>query len=774
MDDTRIWFGERVMKGTVSVWLGLVLISSVAAGEIRLSEDGRSEYVIVLPAKPTIVEETAGRELQEHLEKVTGAKLPVVGEEAELQGKPIFVGPSLRAIDLLGDIEVDELGHDGIVIRTVGDSLVLLGDAPRGTLYAVFTFLEDVVGVRWWTPIESFLPKKPTLRIPELDVCHTPKLQFREAFYRDAFEGVFASRSKCNGHFPQVSAEYGGHYPILGWCHTFFRLLPPEKYFAKHPEWYSEIDGERRDGRTQLCLTNDAMRAELVEQALQWLRAASNPGVIDISQNDWHGRCQCEKCLAIEEKEGSPAGPLLHFLNAVAEEIEKEFPDVKVMTLAYQYTRTPPKYVRPRHNVVIRLCSIECSFVETLAEGEQNETFRRDIEGWSQIADQLYVWDYVTNFSHYILPHPNLRVLGPNIRYFVEHNTIGLFEQGDSSSGIGDFVRMRAWVLSHLMWDHERDGNALIDEFLAGYYGPAAPHLKAYLDTLHNGAEESDVYLRCFMPDTSKWLTLETLNEGTRHFGKAMAAVSDDPVLAARVRRERLPLDHVWLQRYRAFKRQAAHEGKEFLGPADPVAACDEFLRLAAKHHAGSFREGQPFGPYGESLRRRYRKPGPPPMACRDLAEDQWGDVQDNEFRFSSYGTWVKTVEDALASDGMAARMPGNHPQWAVQFPVPHDYADGEKWQCFAEVRAEGKAEQGTAMVLGIYDAEAKKGLAQRRLTMDEAVGGKYHTVDLGVHQLTGDCYLWAAPPNRPDEVDAVYVDRFYFVRQGGKAPANQ
>ena len=208
----------------------------------------------------------------------------------------------------------------------MGDSLVLLGDPPRGSLYAVYTFLEDVVGVRWWTSTESYLPKTPTLRIKDLDIRYAPKLQFREAFYRDAFDGVFAARSKCNGHFPRVPEAYGGHYPVLGWCHTFFQLLPPDKYFQDHPEWYSEIDGQRKADHTQLCLTNEAMRAELVQNALKWLRAVSNPGVIDISQNDWHGQCQCAKCRAIEEEEGSLSGPLLRFVNAVAEDIEREFP----------------------------------------------------------------------------------------------------------------------------------------------------------------------------------------------------------------------------------------------------------------------------------------------------------------------------------------------------------------------------------------------------------------------------------------------------------------
>ncbi len=757
------------MRIVVALCLALAISSTVVGSELLLSSDGRSDYTIVLPQNATIVEQTAGRELQEHLEKVTGVKLPIVGEtEAPSSDKLILVGPSKKAIELVGGLTPEELGHDGILVRTVAGSLVLLGDSPRGSLYAVYTFLEDVVGVRWWTSTESYLPKKPTLGIGDLNIRYAPKLQFREAFYRDAFDGVFAARSKCNGHFPRVPEAYGGHYPVLGWCHTFFQLLPPDKYFGDHPEWYSEIDGERKAGRTQLCLTNEAMRAELVQNVLKWLRAASNPGVIDISQNDWHGRCQCAKCRAIEEEEGSPSGPLLRFVNAVAEDIEKEFPDVKVMTLAYQYTRKPPKIVRPRKNVVIRLCSIECSFVETLADGEQNETFRGDMEGWSKVAHQLYVWDYVTNFANYSLPHPNLRVLGPNIRYFVDHNTIGLFEQGDAGCGIGDFVRMRAWVLSHLMWDSRKDSDELIGEFLRGYYGPAAPHLADYLDTMCDAAEKSGVYLRCFMSDTSKWLTLDTLNKATRQFDEALAAVANDPVLYARVRRERLPLDHVWLRRYQVLKRQAEREGKEFLGPADPVAACDEFLRLAEENQAGSYREGQPFGPYGEALRRRFRKPGPPPEECRDLPEDQWIDVQDNDFRFASYGTWVETVEDSAASDGYAARMPGNHPQWAVQFAMPADYADGSTWQCFARVRAEGKTEQGVAMAFGVYDGKAKKGLADRRLSMAEA-GGGYHTIDLGAHKLTPDCYLWVAPPNRPGEVDAVYVDRFFFVREGAE-----
>ena len=240
----------------------------------------------------------------------------------------------------------------------------LAGDRPRGTLYAVYTFLEDMVGCRWWSSSESFTPQLATLEIPELNTVYVPKLLCREAFYRDAFDGVYAARSKCNGHFERIAPEYGGHYTILGWCHTFYQILPPDTYFAAHPEWYSEIGGKRTFDRAQLCLTNEEMRAEFVKNALEWIRKDPTSGIISISQNDCGGACACAKCAALQEQEGAASGPIIHFVNAVAEAIEQEFPDMLIETLAYSYTRHAPKHVKPRENVLIRLCSIECSFAQ--------------------------------------------------------------------------------------------------------------------------------------------------------------------------------------------------------------------------------------------------------------------------------------------------------------------------------------------------------------------------------------------------------------------------
>jgi hypothetical protein len=220
----------------------------------------------------------------------------------------------------------------------------------------------------------------------------------------------------------------------------------------------------------------------------------------------------------------------------------------------------------------------------------------------------------VTNFSSYILPHPNLRVLAPNIRFFVDHGTIGLFEQGDSYCTAGDFVRLRNWVIAKLMWDPALDEKKLIREFLVGYYGKkATPVLLQYFDALLDRAESTGKHLGCFMEDTDEWLDYETLCKATVIFDKAITAAEKesgkDSGFVERLQRERLPLEHVWLKGYDQFKQYAETKGRKFLGPANPGKACKRFFELCEKHQVTAYREydtPQKFADYRDSMLRRF------------------------------------------------------------------------------------------------------------------------------------------------------------------------
>lgn len=575
------------------VVVSILVTSCGSTNNLTLAKGGKANYLIVLPDSPTLVEKTAAKELKKHMEQITGAEFTVIGESEVNSEEPMLVvGNSNLARTLLPAVNLDNLAYDGIIIETVGRNVVLLGHPVRGTLYAVNTFLEEATGVRWWTSTEAHIPSSKNLQIPQLHVNYAPHLIYRESFYKDALSNSpFAVRMKSNGDFSKIEPEYGGYHRFQYFVHSFYPILPPQVYFEKHPEWYSLVDGKRLNQWAQLCLSNEEMLKEFTKNVLDTLRSNPDRDFISISQNDCHGACQCDKCQAIVKEEGSESGPLIRFVNAVAEEIEKEFPNIWVETLAYQYTRKAPLKAVPRKNVVIRLCTIECSFSQPLGEGDHNQPLRDDIEAWSSIATNLFVWNYVTNFTSYMLPHPNLHTLAPDIRFLIKNKTIGLFEQGDFYCDAGDFVRMRNWVISRLMWNHKLDENQLIDEFLAGYYGKeAAPYLRRYWDLLTQQVKDADAYLRCYMEHTADWLTVPVYAEAASLMKQALNATKEE-VYRNRLRREEIPLKFVLLLENERFKSYEKENGGSPVVLPDPEKGLEEFMSLLDEFNVTMVRE---------------------------------------------------------------------------------------------------------------------------------------------------------------------------------------
>jgi len=556
-----------------------------------IAENGVAKAVIVIATDAPQPEQHAAGELGKFLEQITGTKFDIVPPPAAGKTR-LLVGPQAAKL-AAPDFSAEGLGTEGIIIRSLGDDLILAGGHPRGTLYAVYTFLEEHLGCRWWSSTESMIPKKPTLQVANLDVRYVPVLEYRSPYWFDAFDGDWAVRNRCNGQAHRLDDKRGGKHIYEGFVHTFYPLISPEKYFKDHPEWFSEINGKRTYDRAQLCLTNEEMRKELVKNLKERLRNNPAATIASVSQNDWRGNCQCSNCAAIEKEEESPAGLMLRFVNAIAEDVEKDFPNVAISTLAYQYTRKPPKLTKPRHNVIIQLCSIECSFSKPLSD-DRNMAFRDDLIGWSKICNRLYIWDYTTNFRHHIMPHPNLRVLGPNVKFFADHNVKGIFEQGAYTTNGAEMAELRAWVLAKMLWDPTRDGPRLTDEFIDGYYGPAALHIRSYLDTMHDAVEDSGDWLGCFSEHTAKFLSFETLSKGWAHLAAAEAAVQSDPNLLFRVQVAQLPVMYTFMMRWNDMREKAAAAGATWPMPDSIQDTFDHFTQVAKKKNITRLNEWQP------------------------------------------------------------------------------------------------------------------------------------------------------------------------------------
>lgn len=765
------------MRRVLLTCLALSFVFSVQfAWGSTLSRDGKTSHVIVVAKDATESERTAAAELQAYLRKVTGAEFAIVDPETVKADTPkIWVGPSAPVQKLLPKVEWSKLSADAIVMRSVQNDLVLAGGRPRGTLYAVYTFLEDVVGVRWWSSSEEFVPKKPTLEVPAMDVHYQPQFRYREAYYRDALfdREAFTARLKLNGHSAGTSPAFGGHYSILGYCHTFEQLLPPSVYFKDHPEWYSLIKGKRAHERAQLCLTNDAMRKELTRMALEWIKKDPTAGIISISQNDCGGACECDKCKAIKDQEGSESGPLLHFVNAVADDIAKQYPEFLIHTLAYTYTEAPPLHIKPRPNVMVQLCSMGSSF-DTPLDSEVNKHFGDNLTQWGKLTSNLFIWDYVTNFLNYHLPHPNLQVLGPNIKLFAKNHAVGIFEQGDNGSQCGDFVRLRAWVLAHLLWNPSLDEKRLFQEFIEGYYGPAAPAITAYLDLVRDAFTSRGYHLNCYNREVA-FLALDEMNQATRLLNEAEKAVADDAVLAGRVRRERIPLDHLWVLRYPWLKRQAEAAQEPFLGPADPAAACDDLFARIRSHNQGGgcYSEGQLLDAHEGRVKAmalaKFSQPpaDKTPAECVGLNPSRWMEMQEGQI--SILGGGIRVEDDAAASNGKAIGIPGSIDEWFVQSPVTSDMAQSfPKAQCLISARCDALSDNPDEGVLsiGLYSEADRTNTFVRNLHVKNFKPGEHKTFDLGTYPLKGNSYFWIVSSGKGDKIRKAYVDRMILIRK--------
>lgn len=774
--------------------LGFVLFvtnSEVRANSsLTLAANGKTQWQIVVPQKPTKVDETAAKELQFHLEQMTKARFAIVREDTvDSNAKSlILIGNTKRTQSLLTRLCPDkQFKFDEIFIRAVDHVLVLTGHERRGSLYAVYTFLEDVTGCRWWTEKASFIPDKPVLTIAsDLNISYAPKMISREMYHRNASPGIFSARLKGNGN---ISEEYGGRVAILSFVHSFYKYLPPEKYFLEHPDWYCELDGVRKVGtyswpnptkeqqefldrlspeqrsrkKTQLCLTNDEMRKELTRVVLDAIRKKPGTKIVDISQNDWHGYCTCAKCKAIDEHEGSQSGTLIHFLNKVAADIEKEFPDVLVETLAYQYTRKPPKYVKPRHNVLIRLCSIECSFVHEL-EHEQNKKFASDIEGWSKIAKYLFIWDYVTNYNDYISPFPNYRTLAPNMRYFVKHGAIGMFAEGEGD----DFCELRNWTLLHLMWNPDLDEQVLFKDFCDGYYGKEiTPILRKYRDLLSDAGEKSGRDICCFALPIPSWLDLATLTQATKLMKSAVETArkvyGDDSPQYERIVKTSLAVDSVWLRHYRHYRAAALNANVPYAGPADPVAAWDTFTKECKKFKISALDIRTPrstddeFAKQGAIIKAVFLPLTDLPDFCKGIAKKRIFGFDD--MGFNNVNNAAIRVEDPAACDGKATQM-STKVDWNV------NYTPGlvGKFRVYVSLRCDASDPEAKALGFGVYDPATKKGLFSKILPAKELMGKTYKWIDYGTIDFTDTSYFYFAHRHSPS-VSHIYVDRVILIK---------
>jgi len=533
---------------------------------IRLVENRKSGHSIIIPAESGEAGRFAAEELAKYLYAISGARLSISDDTLPPRDKEICIGRTNRK----GTPDGSDLQHDGYRLLSSGDNVFILGQNARGNLYGVYGLLEHKLGCRFFAPGVEHLPKREVLQLDSLDEKHVSPFEYREAFWHTCFDPDMTMKYGYNGLTYELDARYadgGRHKPLQprhgggityhGFVHTFKVYLPHAEWYPTHPEYYALVDGKRMDAEdAQLCLTNPDVLALIIERLRANIRTHPDATIFSLSQNDAMHPCTCPSCAAIDEEEGSHSGSLLRFVNACADAVAEEYPHVLIDTLAYLYTRKAPNKTRPAPNVCVRLCSIECCYAHPISECRDvglafagtvpgQTSFKEDLEAWSAICDRLFIWDYTTNYRHYLAPMPNLRVLGRNMRFFAKNHVTGVFEQGNGESVSGEFGELRAWLLGKLMWNPALDTDTAMDEFLHGYYGLSAGPIRRYIDLWLDDAQ-ARLHCGIFDHPTSDRYPEWLMNEANALWDEAEKLADDDAVLG-RVQRSRLQLRYVSL-----------------------------------------------------------------------------------------------------------------------------------------------------------------------------------------------------------------------------------
>ncbi len=515
-------------KKCINIGLGLLIVFIVFSckeNRVDLVKNGKSEYAIVIPDNASESIDKSADVLNNYLQKISTVNLPVIN----------LAKANKRANKIV--LQKDKtLNTNAIQILNEEDDILIIGGSEEALQNAVYVFLEEFLEVKWYAPKVDSFKKNKNISLPKpLHYTYEPEISTRTVHSRLFYENPdFAAQQK-------VTTLAFPHYVPSARVHTFHKFIPEEKFFKKHPEYFALRNNVRTP--TQLCLTNSEVLQIVKDSVASLFKQFPKATVISVSQDDNQQYCQCVNCAKIDQEEGSPAGKTIRFVNAVAE----SFPNKTISTLAYQHTRKPPK-TKPRENVLITLCSIECDRSAPIEE--KCTDFAEDLVGWGKLTNNIRIWDYTTQFTNFLAPFPNLRTLQPNIQFFRDQHTKWVFEQ--HSNNPSELFELRSYLTAKLLWNPDLNFQDLLLEFTDGYYQEAGVFVRKYIELVHDKiAEDGDFFLFLYGDPSQafdSFLNAELLQQYNTFFDQAEQAVMVKPEVLQRVKLARLSVDYAILE----------------------------------------------------------------------------------------------------------------------------------------------------------------------------------------------------------------------------------
>lgn len=502
-----------------------------------------SDFIVVYPDNALPVEQTAAEELAKYVGKAVDVSATALPESELGAGRDAnaYVGRcELTRKEGIGK----ELDREEFEIAIHHGRLFIVGDDEKGrpfagnkrtgTLFGVYDFLENQVGVAWIWPGESGedVPALKELRLGPFTRRDHPRLMYRGLKFSAAYPEPKAFKTRLSRWFKQMklsntTKSWYGH----SWG-SYLKEAGPE-----HPEWFALWNGKRQG--PHYCTSNKEFRDFIVHQCLHYPK---NKGfsVVSISPNDGYGFCECEKCRALDPPDtdystGIPNLSNRHwdYANYVAREVGKKNPELGVGMLAYTAYNKPPTNIDSfERNLYTQLCYSMGYFVKP----DKKKEFLDNTTKWSRKGLKFTMYEYWGMHYWLDLPYIITRQMNETMPILYETGLSGM-----KSEAAKNFATQAPnyYLGSHLLWNPKMDGEKVLDRFYEAF-GPASEHVRGYYDTFelaileHQDKRRSFAYLEV----VNTWPEVfpeSVLLEAGSFLKKAKDAVSNDPVRTQRV-----------------------------------------------------------------------------------------------------------------------------------------------------------------------------------------------------------------------------------------------
>jgi hypothetical protein len=535
---------------------------------LTLVKNSKSAYQIVIPAKPSQVEQKAATELQKYFAKATGVQLAIKNEGQSASQNTIQIGGTqqVKQKDITDDVK-----DDGFAIKAGNGSLYIAGKEKKGTLYGVYSFLERFLHINYYTAGAMDIPNTDNLTVPgNTNIVENPVFRIRDNFSSIAYDDLYMDWHKITHIMENKNTDWG----LFG--HSSFWLVPPATYFKQHPEYYSLVKGKRTP--SQLCFSNKEVRQIIIDGLRKRIAQKPDAAYWMVGQQDEGIFCQCDQCQAAYKKYGAKSGLLLEVINEVA----KAFPDKTIATFAFQESIEPPSNIKPATNVLIVYAPSKTTRQLGFEKNPQNKVYADYMRQWGKLTNRnLFVWDYYANYQDVLAPYPNLQTFSENFRFYENCGVRYVLAQGINQSG-GDLKELKTFVLSKLLWKPDLDQDSLVNDFCKRFYGPASDAILSYINTMKTNLFKENATLKLSgdaLSYSSSFLQPSYLKQYDDLLQRAENSVTNNQVYLNRVRLARIPVDYVILKSFSAGTSSASRTARTLFS-SNQARVSDEGINI--------------------------------------------------------------------------------------------------------------------------------------------------------------------------------------------------